>query len=83
VIKIKSHEDDEWVYLDFEDNGIGIDLSKFGDKIFGLYKKFHPEKEGKGMGLFMAKTQVENLNGFISVQSKVNRGTIFNIKLKK
>ncbi len=82
-IKISSNEDENYVYLNFEDNGIGIDLEKNKDKIFGLYNKFHLNKEGKGMGLFMVKSHVESLDGEISVSSEVNKGTKYIIKLQK
>ena len=48
-----------------------------------IIKRFHLEKEGKGMGLFMIKSQVESLNGEIAIQSEVNIGTKFSIKFKK
>ena len=63
------------------DNGIGIDMDIHGNYIFGLYKRFHLKVEGKGLGLHMTKTQVEAIGGKISVESKVNRGTIFTIVL--
>lgn len=63
------------------DNGIGIDLIKNGAYIFGLYKRFHLEVEGKGLGLNMTKTQVEALGGSISVQSQLDKGTTFTITI--
>jgi len=51
-----------------------------GDKVFGLYKRFHSHVEGKGMGLFMVKTQVESLGGRIRLSSQLNQGTIFTIE---
>jgi len=81
-LRISSFKDDKYIYLEYEDNGIGIDMDKFGDKVFGLYKVFHPERKGKGMGLFMVKTQIDNLNGEISISSKVGKGTKFNLKFK-
>jgi signal transduction histidine kinase len=54
-----------------------MDLTSKGDKIFGLYNRFHSHVEGKGMGLFMVKTQVESLGGKISVASELNKGTEF------
>jgi len=69
------------IILTFKDNGLGINLSKSGDEIFGLYKRFHIDKaEGKGMGLYMVKLQVEKLGGKISVDSTVNEGSEFTIE---
>jgi signal transduction histidine kinase len=69
------------VVLFFKDNGLGIDLQKRGNEVFGLYKRFHTERsEGKGVGLFMVKTQVEAIGGKISISSEVNKGTEFKIE---
>lgn len=80
-IRISSKIADEKIILTFKDNGLGIDLNTKGDKIFGLYNRFHSHVEGKGMGLFMVKTQVEAIGGKISVVSEVNQGTEFTIIL--
>ncbi|WP_158826151.1 sensor histidine kinase [Mucilaginibacter lacusdianchii] len=64
----------------FKDNGRGIDLYKHGHQLFGFYKRFDHDTEGKGMGLFMVKRQVERLGGTISVQSKPNAGTEFRLE---
>jgi PAS domain S-box-containing protein len=82
VINIHSRLLKNKVELFFADNGIGIDLNKNGDQIFGLYKRFHANIEGKGMGLFMVKTQVETLGGKISVKSEENKGTEFKIEFE-
>lgn len=79
VIQIKSTKVNGHVRLTFADNGLGIDLQRQRDKVFGLYKRFHVHVEGKGMGLFMVKTQVESLGGRVSVESTVNQGTVFTI----
>ena len=63
----------------FSDNGIGIDLEKFSSKLFSLYQRFHTHVEGKGLGLFLVKTQVESMNGTIDVNSEVNVGTTFTL----
>ena len=81
VIEIKSRKDKDKIGITFKDNCIGIDLKKKKDQMFGLYNRFHPDHaDGKGMGLFMVKTQVETLGGKISVESKVNEGTEFKIE---
>jgi signal transduction histidine kinase len=68
------------IVLVFKDNGLGIDLKRNGDIVFGLYKRFHYHVGGKGMGLFMVKTQVELLGGKITVISEVNEGCEFRIE---
>ncbi len=63
VIEITSRRLNDKILLHFKDNGLGIDLGTRGDQVFGLYKRFHNHVEGKGMGLFMVKTQVESMGG--------------------
>ena len=79
-IKITSKMQDGKVLITFEDNGLGIDMAKKRGQVFGLYKRFHQHVEGKGMGLFMVKTQVELLGGKILLESEVNKGTIFTLE---
>ena len=84
-IQIHSYYDEEnkKEVLIFKDNGIGIDLELFANKIFGLYHTFHEHIESRGVGLFMVKNQVEALDGSISVESEVNQGTTFKIELNR
>lgn len=67
------------VVLTVSDNGLGIDLSKNGSRLFGLHKTFHEHPEAKGIGLFLTRTQVEAMGGEISATSKVKEGTTFKI----
>lgn len=78
---IRTHLLSEQIVMVIEDNGRGIDLKKYGTQIFGLYKRFDLEVEGKGMGLFMVKNQVEELGGSIEVTSTPGMGTTFSIVL--
>lgn len=80
VIEIKSEKVASKIILKFKDNGLGFDNVKSGNQVFGLYKRFHKHVEGKGMGLFMVKSQVESLGGKISVTSELNVGTEFTIE---
>ncbi|HXL56346.1 MAG TPA: HAMP domain-containing sensor histidine kinase, partial [Chitinophagaceae bacterium] len=80
VIKVRSCKHENKIAILFNDNGMGIDLSTNRDQVFGLYKRFHTHIEGKGMGLFMTKTQVEALGGRININSEVNEGTTFKIE---
>ncbi|MNR64842.1 Histidine kinase-, DNA gyrase B-, and HSP90-like ATPase [compost metagenome] len=56
---------------------MGIDLDKYNDQIFGLYKRFHPAIEGKGLGLYIVKTQATALNGNVEVKSTLGQGSEF------
>lgn len=69
------------VIITFSDNGVGIDMEKHKDNIFGLNQRFHTHVEGKGIGLYITKTQIESLKGTIEVESFVNQGTTFKITL--
>ena len=66
--------------LRVRDNGLGIDLERFGEKLFGLHKTFHDNKEARGVGLFLTKTQIEAMGGTVAVESEVDRGTTFIIR---
>lgn len=79
VIEIKSRRSNNKIELTISDNGLGIDMQKKGQEVFGLYRRFHHHVEGKGVGLFMVKTQVEALGGKIYVESALNAGTTFTI----
>jgi signal transduction histidine kinase len=80
LIEIESYKEDCKTILLFKDNGKGIDMEKNSEKIFGLYQRFDNTVEGKGMGLFMIKNQVESMDGNISVRSEINKGTEFRIE---
>ncbi|MCG9792404.1 PAS domain-containing sensor histidine kinase [Flavobacterium algicola] len=68
--------------LTFKDNGIGIDMNRNHDKIFGLYQRFHNYADSKGFGLYLVKSQVEAMGGTISINSEVDRGTTFTLIFK-
>ena len=68
--------------LIIEDNGLGFDMKKVENKIFGLHQKFHNHVDSKGIGLYLVHTHVTNLGGSIAVESQVNKGSIFTITFK-
>ncbi len=72
---------EQWV-LQISDNGLGMDLKKHGEKLFGLYKTFHGFSNSRGIGLFITKNQIEAMGGKIEVLSQVNVGTTFKIYFK-
>ncbi|HEY5326595.1 MAG TPA: PAS domain-containing sensor histidine kinase, partial [Mucilaginibacter sp.] len=81
VIAVKSRRLNDKIEICFKDNGKGIDLEKNATDLFGLYKRFDTTMEGKGMGLFMVKAQVESLGGTIQIKSQLGIGCEFTIQL--
>jgi len=80
VLKIVSKSNKEFNSLIFLDNGLGIKLGTNKEELFQLYKRQHLHIEGKGMGLFMVKTQLELIGGKISIDSKLNEWTKVSIE---
>lgn len=72
---------EEHFNLRVQDKGVGIDLEKFGDKLFGMYKTFHGNKDARGFGLYITRAQVEALGGSIHVQSTPGVETEFHVTL--
>lgn len=71
----------DYTLLAFEDNGLGIDLDKYGDKLFGMYSTFHEHEDSRGVGLFITKNQIESMGGRIEVDSEVGKETMFKVYL--
>ncbi|WP_432673236.1 sensor histidine kinase [Flavobacterium sp. SM2513] len=82
-ISVELLDKKDGIELIFEDNGIGIDLNKYKDKLFGLYQRFHNYPDSKGLGLYLVKSQIESMGGTIEIESEVNKGTRFKINFKK
>ncbi|MFY8010089.1 MAG: PAS domain-containing sensor histidine kinase, partial [Flavobacterium sp.] len=81
-VNISSKVEGDNLVLTFKDNGVGIDLVRNRDKIFGLYQRFHNHPDSKGLGLYLVKSQVEAMGGTINVESTVGKGTTFTIVFK-
>jgi len=78
-LEIGAAIDEDFLVLKIKDNGRGINLQKFGSKLFGMYQTFHGNSDAKGIGLFITKYQVDAMGGKIVVESEENIGTTFKI----
>lgn len=81
-IQLTCSREDGQVVLMVSDNGIGIDLEKYGHQLFGMYKTFNDNPDSKGVGLFISKNQIEAMGGKVTVASVVGEGTTFKIYFK-
>ncbi|GGI49810.1 hypothetical protein GCM10011425_10220 [Mucilaginibacter galii] len=75
--------DDGRTVLELKDNGRGIDLEKYGSKLFNLYTTFHNYPGARGVGLYLVKTQLESLGAQIEADSIPEVGSTFSIKFQK
>ncbi len=79
VLEIKAHQQQDQLVLEFADNGIGIDLNRNRDKLFGMYKTFSNNPDARGIGLFITKNQIDAMGGRVEVESELGIGTRFSI----
>ncbi|MBL0741143.1 sensor histidine kinase [Chryseolinea lacunae] len=80
VITCRAEKTSDGTIITIEDNGLGIDMRYAKDKIFQLHQRFHPNVVGRGLGLFLVKTQVKAMGGSIGIESTLGQGTIFSIR---
>lgn len=83
VIKLRTFIKGNHYQFICQDNGLGIDLARHGDKIFELYSTFHDLENSRGVGLHITKNQLEALGGSIRVESQVHQGSIFYVNFGK
>ncbi len=82
-VQISAVERDGWVIFSVADNGIGVD-TRFGEQIFGLFKRLHTHDEypGSGIGLAICQRIVEQYGGRIWLERSVpGRGSVFSFTL--
>jgi len=79
-LEVTARETAQEIEIEIRDHGVGIDLKKHGAKLFDAGSRFHRlSADGKGLGLFLTKNQVEALQGEITVESKPGQGAAFKV----
>ena len=82
-ISLKLNGNEQYHSIKIRDNGLGIDLSKYSNKLFYPYQKFHDGIAGKGLGLYLVKLQTESLGGKVYISSKPDQFTEVEVLLRK
>jgi signal transduction histidine kinase len=80
LISIATSRDPENVYINIEDNGIGMN-EETKQKIFEPFYTTKPVGEGTGLGMSIVYNTIRKHNGEISLSSELGKGTTFVIKL--
>lgn len=79
VITIKTQVINGIKQLIFSDQGVGFDMDKVKDKIFGLNQRFNDQADSKGIGLYLVYNHIISLGGRIAVDSEPDKGAVFTI----
>lgn len=80
LITLKARQEGKKITLTVSDNGLGIDMTRYGDQLFGMYNTFHGNGDARGIGLFLIKNQVEVMGGHISASSSPGAGMTFTLE---
>jgi PAS domain S-box-containing protein len=75
-IAVNQHE----AFIQFSDNGVGI-AKEYVDKVFKMFFRANADSKGSGLGLYIVKSAIEKLDGFIEVSSTLGEGTVFKIRI--
>ena len=63
-----------------KDNGMGVSKEDWL-KIFEPFKRINYKVDGKGLGLYLVKIQVEAMGGNVEIESELGHGATFTIQL--
>ena len=77
-----SYYDSEHILIEIKDNGVGIkeeDRAKVFDKFIRLENHLTSKTQGNGLGLYITKKLVEEMNGSIDFVSEPDKGTTFKL----
>jgi light-regulated signal transduction histidine kinase (bacteriophytochrome) len=80
-VTVSSRVENGHAVLEVRDNGLGFNVKVHQDKVFKLYRRFHTHVGGRGMGLYLIKTQAEVLHGSVEARSEPDQGALFRVFL--
>lgn len=83
-LNIDHRADEQFIYIDISDNGIGIDKNDF-ERVFNVFESVNPNdaSSGSGIGLATAKRIINHLDGKIHLKSELGKGSTFSFSLPK
>lgn len=84
IIKIHAKKEGNILRVDFEDNGLGINLQAHEHKLFQVFSRLNTNHKikGTGIGLYLVKKLLTKNNGTIAIESALGKGSTFTIYLQ-
>jgi len=86
-ITVRTRVEREWVIIDIVDNGVGIhpaDLERIFEEFVQLkHKGVRRRQRGSGLGLAISQRIAEAHGGAIEVESKLDEGSVFSVRLPR
>lgn len=79
-LSVKIEVNEHKSYIKIKDNGQGIGSTHLL-KVFDMFYRATDKSPGSGLGLYIVKEIVERLGGTVQVESKINKGSCFEIQL--
>lgn len=79
VVHLRTYPQADFLVLAVQDNGLGMDLGQYRDKLFQMFKRFHNHVPGTGLGLYIIHRIMQNNNGLVEVDSSPDTGSTFRI----
>ena len=81
-IEVSTRKVDQFMLLTVQDNGLGMDLDRYGDQLFKPFKRLTTKREGNGIGLNIVQSIVIKNGGRIEVDSHLDEGTRFDLYIR-
>jgi PAS domain S-box-containing protein len=79
-IKIRATATNNYIQIDIEDNGRGIDRT-YIQNIFNMFYRASEASDGSGLGLYIAQEMTQKLLGQLTVNSMIGQGSTFSLTL--
>lgn len=78
VVSVECTREPAYILINVRDNGRGINLQKHKNRIFRPFQRFHQDS-GKGLGLFIIKSQAEAIGASVAVSENPEGGLCFSV----
>jgi two-component system sensor histidine kinase BaeS len=83
IVAVTAREEESTVQIEVRDTGEGIDPADLPHVFERFYRGKNAAPEGAGLGLALVKELVEAMDGCVTAESELGKGSCFILRLKK